>query len=411
VQVQGTNGIDKKRIYQTTFFRNPLKRLRGPIFSVLILSIACVCRSEKSKKNPNDQESPPQPDPAISGSPSSDVTDQIVSQLQMGTDDVRQNMLEYTKEPHPLGTKRQLELTKWLESKIKETHFSAKRHSFEATVPNPDALTDAAAPLTLKKEGHNVIAFNGFPKKASCAVVLASHYDSKILNNTSYVGANDGGSSTVALLRIMRELSAHGPDIDKLKDTHEILSCEIMLIWFDGEEAILPGWTDGLFNHPAKILDNTYGSRFLASLLSKCNHEGLKSWCLPKDLGGLPLVSLIVLDMIGSPQINLIQDTNSSPWMVNHLVKTATSLNFLSVIEKTQRGIEDDHIPFVRLGVSAIDIIDFANLTYWHAPGDTAEKISYDSMAIASKIALKMALEIASHPKDFLIPAEEKIGN
>ena len=39
----------------------------------------------------------------------------------------------------------------------------------------------------------------------------------------------------------------------------------------------------------------------------------------------------------------------------------------------------DDHIPFVQLGIPAVDIIDF-DYPYWHTVEDTADKVSPDSL-------------------------------
>lgn len=396
--INGTNKINTKKAF---CFRYRFRRFLSLIFSLFIVFIACVCQSEKTKSSKNDPEpTSPLPDPLKNS-----TIDSIVSDLKFDTSQMKKDLNEFTKEPHPLGSKRQIEIASWLEAQIKESKFRSLRQSFEATVPNPDALTNPMAPITIKKEGHNIFAFQGYPKKLGCAVVLASHYDTKIVPEVAYVGANDGGSSTIALLQLLRELSNRN---DGPQDT---FLCEVMFVWFDGEEAVLLGWSDGLFNHPAKILDNTYGSRFLASLLTQCTFQGVKSYCLPKELGGQTLAALIVLDMIGSPQVKLIKDSFSSPWMLENLIKIMKSLDLDSILEKNARGVEDDHVPFVKLGVSAIDLIDFTNLNYWHQAGDTSDKISFESIIKVSKIGLKLALDIAQRPKDFLNVAEERIGN
>ena len=415
MQAQGINGPSNRRIYQISNACYRLRRPLGAIFSIAVPFFACVCHSDRPKKARNDQEQPfslPSPGPEVPPPTKNALIDELVSGIQIDTSDARENLFEFTKEAHPFGSKRQEELSQWLEAKIKKTQFVPRRMAFEATTPNPEALKNPAAPVTIKKEGYNIIASNGYPqRKSSCAVALASHYDTKIVANLNYVGANDGGSSTIALLQVMKDLSERGLDQLKKNSGLDHFLCEIIFIWFDGEEAVLKEWNDGLFNHPAKILDNTYGSRFLASILSNCTFERIKAFCLPRELQGIPLVALIVLDMIGSPQIKIIQDSFSSPWMVTLMNGVAQSLQLESIVEQPPRGIEDDHIPFVRLGVSASDIIDFTNLTYWHAPGDTPDKVSFESITKASKIGLKMALDIASRPKDFLIRAEEKIGN
>ena len=58
----------------------------------------------------------------------------------------------------------------------------------------------------------------------------------------------------------------------------------------------------------------------------------------------------------------------------------------------------DDHSPFVRVGIPAVDLIDysfgFANL-YWHSPNDTLDKISPESLKIVGEIVLKTLDKLA----------------
>jgi len=44
----------------------------------------------------------------------------------------------------------------------------------------------------------------------------------------------------------------------------------------------------------------------------------------------------------------------------------------------------DDHSPFLRIGVPAVDIIDF-DYPYWHTIGDTIDKVSADSLEQVGK--------------------------
>jgi hypothetical protein len=209
----------------------------------------------------------------------------------------------------------------------------------------------------------------------------------------------------------MRDLGSRGAELLAQSQSPPVILCDVLFVWFDGEEALLPEWNDGLLKHPARIQDNTYGSRHFASLLKPCTYQTSKAMCLPAELGSLPLVSLTVLDMIGSPRIKLAKDTLSSPWMVDHLSKIVKKLNFNAILETIPKAIEDDHVPFVKKGISALDIIDFSNLTYWHTHGDDASKISYQSIEKAAKIGLSLSLDIAASPKEFLKLAEESIGN
>jgi Zn-dependent M28 family amino/carboxypeptidase len=46
--------------------------------------------------------------------------------------------------------------------------------------------------------------------------------------------------------------------------------------------------------------------------------------------------------------------------------------------------MEDDHTPFLKDGIPAVDIIDF-DYPYWHTAGDTPDKVSPKSLEIVGK--------------------------
>ena len=48
----------------------------------------------------------------------------------------------------------------------------------------------------------------------------------------------------------------------------------------------------------------------------------------------------------------------------------------------------DDHTPFVQLGISAIDIIDF-DYPYWHTRADTIDKVSGENLGIVGNTILE----------------------
>ena len=50
-------------------------------------------------------------------------------------------------------------------------------------------------------------------------------------------------------------------------------------------------------------------------------------------------------------------------------------------------AIEDDHMPFVRAGVPAIDLIDF-DYPPWHTDQDTIDKVSARSLQVVGDVLL-----------------------
>jgi Zn-dependent M28 family amino/carboxypeptidase len=190
---------------------------------------------------------------------------------------------------------------------------------------------------------------------SSAVVIIAGHYDTK-RTNFPFVGANDGGSSAAFLLEMARVLA-------RRKN-----SLTYWLVFFDGEEA-LQRWsnTDGL-----------YGSRHFAQELSA--------------QGTLNQVrALILVDMIGDAHLDIHRESHSTPWLNDIVFSAAQRLGYGRYFLNTPRAIEDDHTPFLELGVPAIDIIDLDygpfNL-YWHTRYDTVDKCNPASLAIVARVVL-----------------------
>jgi Zn-dependent M28 family amino/carboxypeptidase len=53
--------------------------------------------------------------------------------------------------------------------------------------------------------------------------------------------------------------------------------------------------------------------------------------------------------------------------------------------------VEDDHVPFLKRGVRAIDLIDFdygPGNSYWHTPQDTIDKLSAQSFDVVGQVLI-----------------------
>lgn len=300
---------------------------------------------------------------------------------------VMQHVNTIAMHPHPLGSDRQFEVRNYLFTEVQALGFAGQIEPFIAEVPNPAVLhpsTDTG-PLTLTLQGNNVHAFHQQHK--DCVIYVASHYDTKRIPEFTYVGANDSASSSSALLWLLFALSNYSQP--------ESLQCDFAAVWFDGEESYLTGWTDGERFHPAQQQDNTYGSRFLASQLTPCLRDEA-SLCLPAHLGGQQLRALILLDLIGNPDVRLTRDVNSSEALLDRTIALSGKLGLSSLYSNSRlNAIEDDHIPFATLGIPVVNLIDFENLHVWHQPGDTAERVDSGSIEKVSRLALALALDVA----------------
>ena len=219
-----------------------------------------------------------------------------------------------------------------------------------------------------QKKMTNIIA--DIPGETKNIILITSHYDSKHFSDIHFVGANDPGSSVATLLEIGRVL---GSAKDKPKVNYR-------LVFFDGEEAFCQNWEDCKNGEDP---DNTYGSRhYVARLTSTKELEQTRG--------------LILLDMIGYKQLDLGRDTMSTRWLQDIIWQTGRELGYGRVFVDREEGVGgDDHEPFLRAGIDAVDIIQLNSYPYWHEPTDTIDKISAQSMKIVGDTVLASLPRIA----------------
>jgi Zn-dependent M28 family amino/carboxypeptidase len=203
----------------------------------------------------------------------------------------------------------------------------------------------------------NVIAV--VPGRRSDVIMLAGHYDTKLFDGFRFVGANDGGSSTALLLELARCLAA-GPR-----------AYTYWLVWFDGEEARV-SWTQG---------DSLYGSRHLAAELAARKQ-------LPR--------ALIVADMIGDRDLTIRREAHSTGWLGDIIWDAAARLGHGRHFLRDPMPVEDDHVPFLRLGVPAALLIDF-DFPAWHTADDTVDKVSARSLAVVGEVLLEALPSVEHH--------------
>jgi Zn-dependent M28 family amino/carboxypeptidase len=208
----------------------------------------------------------------------------------------------------------------------------------------------------------NIIA--ELPGESSDVIILSSHYDTKLFKEFTFVGANDGGSSTGALLEIARVMAG---DQTKRRFTYQF-------VFFDGEEAFCAEWSECLDGR-----DNTYGSRQMVERLQK-----------EKRL--MTIKALILLDMVGDKDLEIPREENSSGWLVDAIWSTARELGFTREFSNHTQAITDDHINFLQVGIPSVDLIDFDygndETSFWHTKEDTLDKISPQSLKIVGDVLL-----------------------
>ena len=260
--------------------------------------------------------------------------------------------MQYVKEmvalgPRPLGSAAHKRVEEYITSRLRGD--SVENDDFTADTP------EGKFPV------RNIVA--KFAGTLDGIIIIASHYDTNYpLRNTSYIGANDGASSSALLLEIANQLRGK-----------RLEGYSVWLVWDDAEEAMKPE-TELPFEK-----DSLYGIRHLA-----------EKW---QADGTLKKVKAFLLaDMIGDADLNIDRDQNSTPWLENVVYQAAVRLGYQSHFYARDNQVTDDHIPFMERGVACADLIDFDygyNNVFWHTPQDTVDKLSPNSLQIVGSTILE----------------------
>ncbi len=206
----------------------------------------------------------------------------------------------------------------------------------------------------------NLIARRPNESRRAKYFLLCSHYDTKSFDSIEFVGANDGGSSSGALLEMARVLSLH-PD----------LAAKIELVFFDGEEA---------YEH-FNASDGLYGSRYFARQIEEKGTR--KSY-----RGG------ILWDMIGDRDLTITLPPDSPETLARGIFAAADALKERAHFTYYANSVLDDHSPLNKIGIPTIDLIDF-DYPPWHTAGDTMDKLSAESLQTVGAVTAYYLAEMA----------------
>jgi Zn-dependent M28 family amino/carboxypeptidase len=98
--------------------------------------------------------------------------------------------------------------------------------------------------------------------------------------------------------------------------------------------------------------------------------------------------AVVVIDMIGDADLNIYREVSSDATLKNEIWQTAADLGYSKQFINVEKySMEDDHTPFLKKGIHAIDIIDF-DYPYWHTTADTEDKVSSTSLQIVGNVLL-----------------------
>ena len=209
---------------------------------------------------------------------------------------------------------------------------------------------------TGEMSGHALTNIIGKKGQGDEIIMLSAHYDSRIVADQDaefptvsqpVPGANDGASGVAVLLELSRVLT-----IPKDK--------QIWIVLFDIED-----------NGNLQDWDWILGSRYFA------DHLEIRP-------------SMVVnLDMIGDADLTIYKEKNSTASINDEIWSIANQLGLSDVfIPEYAYSIIDDHTPFLRLGIKAVDIIDM-DYPYWHTTKDDISKVSAKSLGAVGKVIEK----------------------
>ncbi|KAJ2477649.1 hypothetical protein IWW56_004211 [Coemansia sp. RSA 2131] len=233
----------------------------------------------------------------------------------------------------------------------------------------------------------NIIATKN--PSAAKRLVLAAHYESKIVPGGEFIGATDSAVPVAMILDIAKGLASL---IDKQTDS----DISLQMVFFDGEEAF-EQWTstDSIYGarHLAEFWEHNPDPATVAALSGATEHR--------PELERVEL--MVLMDLIGAPD-------NMFPAFQ---IPTADLFTQLSKLEKrlhgaeyTSRlymntamppgaaGVEDDHLPFVERDIPVLHLISMPFPKVWHKLSDNAEAL--DATVIAD-MSLIMRSFVASY--------------
>jgi glutaminyl-peptide cyclotransferase len=233
--------------------------------------------------------------------------------------------------PRPAGSPAARKLAKWLKKRLPHGRIEPVRGGYR-----------------------NVVGRLGGGKGKP--ILVAAHYDTKDL--PGFVGANDGAGGTAAVLGIARALR----NVKGLPP--------IRFVLFDGEES--PDDSKDFYTSGLR------GSR-------------------PYARHAKELRAMILLDFVAEKgAMRIPREGNSNLELWDRLRAAAHKVGTQTIFPDDAAGaVFDDHTPFQRRGVPAIDLIDFT-FDCWHKTCDDMSAVSARSLDLAGETVTQMLLDFRS---------------
>ncbi|MCK5147056.1 M28 family peptidase [bacterium] len=246
-------------------------------------------------------------------------------------------------------------------SKCLDFMVDALRPLADRVIKQPFIMVD---PRTRKSHSlTNVIASFG---NQGDRILLCAHWDTRPISDFDplpenrhkpVMGANDGASGVAILLEMARLFKDNPPPVG------------VDIVLFDGEDSGLEGDADSWCQ----------GSRYFAQ----------------NRMPGYQPRYAVLVDMVGDADLYLPIEINSqryAPDLVDQLWSLAEQLGLPAFSREDGVEMTDDHLELLKVGIPAIDIIDF-DYDYWHTIEDTPDKCSAESLGQVGQLLVTWIYE------------------
>lgn len=192
-------------------------------------------------------------------------------------------------------------------------------------------------------------------------IVIGAHYDT-LAKPRGFVGANNGAAGTAVVIQVARALRRLPAGADPR---------EVSFVLFDGEEP----------------------SRELPEETADFYHEGLRGSRAYVSAHPNDTAAMILLDYVGNRGLLLHREGTSDPRLWSRILTAAEAVGASKFFSATpSSGIVDDHTPFLRRGIPAVDLID------WSYPGhslsDRMDRLSRRSLDGVGETVVKLTEEL-----------------
>jgi glutaminyl-peptide cyclotransferase len=195
------------------------------------------------------------------------------------------------------------------------------------------------------------------------AVVFGAHYDT-LATPKGFVGANNGAAGTAIVVQLAR-------DVMRLR--RPAGAPELRFVLFDGEE-------------PARVLPEETKDFYSSGL------RGSRAYVARH---GERTRAMVLLDYVANKGLRLPRESSSTLALWDQIRAAARATGNAAVFpDDTEDPITDDHTPFLRAGIPAVDLIDWSYPG--HDAGDTLDKLSKRSVDAVGETLVELVRRIDS---------------